>query len=566
MAQPWFDHYDEDVPHAIGSYPPKTLLDFVAEHARTSPDATALRFKGRGLTFREVDEASTALARSLTADGVGRGDRVALLLPNCPQFVIAELAVWKAGGIVVPQNPIYTDRELEESLAMSAPETLIVLSPFYERIRRIRPRTALRRVIVTNVKEYLPTALRILFTLFKEKKEGHRVTLDSGDQWLEDWIARGSSGRSADAAFVARPEDLAFILMSGGTTGTPKGVMVSHRDLVVMATQIGAWLHASLAGRNASVLLPLPLFHIYGIGTHTIALVRAIPLILVPNPRDIEDLLATIHRERPTLMSGVPTLYTAMLVHPKVAEGRIDFSSLQACFSGAAALMAETKRRFETVTGSRIVEGYSLTEAAMACCANPLQGTSKIGSVGMPLPDVGVQIVDAETGTREVAVGEVGEIVMLAPQLMRGYWNNAEETARTLRSLPDGSTGLFTGDLGYLDEDGYLFLVDRKKDLIKASGLQVWPREVEEVIATHPDVAEVGVAGLPDERRGEIVAAWVVPRPGASIDPAALRDYCRERLAPFKVPTRVEIREALPKTMVGKVLRRALVAEAKAAG
>jgi len=255
----------------------------------------------------------------------------------------------------------------------------------------------------------------------------------------------------------------------------------------------------------------------------------------------------------------VPTLFNALLNHKDVIGGKVDFRSIRACFSGASALMAETKKRFEDLTGGRIVEGYSLTEATMAACVNPLRGPNKIGSVGMPIPDVIVRIVDSDEGTKELAPKEVGEIVIQAPQLMKGYWNNPDETAEMLR---DG--WLHTGDLGYLDEDGYLFIVDRKKDLIKTSGYQVWPREIEEVIAAHPQVAEVGVAGVPNLHKGEVITAWVVARPGETIDPEALRTWCREKLAPYKVPSKVEVRTELPKTMVGKVLRRVLVAEAKA--
>ncbi len=349
--------------------------------------------------------------------------------------------------------------------------------------------------------------------------------------------------------------------MSGGTTGTPKGVLSDHRSLIMAGVQVESVLRESLEGREASIMLPLPLFHTYGCaGAQTIALLTGIPLILVPNPRDVDDVVKTIQRDKPALFCGVPTLFSALLNHKDVVAGKVDFRSIRACFSGAAALMAETKKRFEDLTGGRIVEGYSLTEATMAVCVNPYRGANKIGSVGMPAPDVVVRIVDSDDATKELPAHEVGEITISAPQLMLGYWDNPDETAQMLR---DG--WLYTGDLGYLDEDGYLFIVDRKKDLIKTSGFQVWPREIEEVIAAHPVVAEVGVAGLPDARKGEAITAWIVPRPGETIEPEAIRTWCREKLAPYKVPSTVEIRTELPKTMVGKVLRRVLVAEAKAA-
>lgn len=563
MNRPWLAHYDSGVPHSIGTYPSRTLADFVADHARARGDKAAILFKGRSVTWAELDRDSDALARALAAQGVKPGDRVALLLPNCPQFMIAELAAWKLGAIVAPQNPIYTERELEQSMNASASETVIVLTPFYERVKAAQPRTSLKRVIATNIKEYLPGLLRVLFTIAKEKKEGHRIELRAGDFWLQDLIADGR--KSSAAVRGAKPEEPAVILMSGGTTGTPKGVVSEHRSLVMSGTQLSAWLREAIAGDDARIMLPLPLFHTYGCaGAQSLALISGIPLALIPNPRDVGDVVKSIARDKPSLFCGVPTLFTALLNHPDVASRKVDFTSIKACFSGAAALMAETKKRFEELTGGRIVEGYSLTEATMAAFVNPFRGANKIGSVGMPMPDVVVRIVDGEEGKAEMATGEVGEVIIHAPQLMRGYWSNPDETSQMLRTL-DGETWLYTGDLGYLDEDGYLFLVDRKKDLIKTSGYQVWPREIEEVIAAHPAVAEVGVAGVPDERKGEIITAWVVPRAGESCDEATLRAYCKEKLAPYKVPAKIELRKELPKTMVGKVLRRALVAEAKEA-
>ena len=544
MDAPWLRHYDEGVPRSIGTYPDLTLVDYAREHALSKPDAPAVLFKGRPLSWRELDRQSDALAGALQREGVKAGDRVALLLPNCPQFVVAEFAIWKLGAIVAPENPIYTDQELVDSLGEMAPRIAIVLSPFYAQMKRIQPRTAIRRVIVTNIKEYLAPATRVLFTLFKEKQEGHRIDLEPGDLWYRD-LLRGPAATYTPP----KADDPALVIMSGGTTGTAKGVVSDHRHIVMAGMQLGAWLHEALEAPEASVMLPLPLFHMYGCtGAQGITFLRGIPLILIPNPRDIDDLVKSINRDRPALFAGVPTLFNALLNHPDVISGKADFRSIRACFSGASALMAETKKRFEDLTGGRIVEGYSLTEAGMACCVNPLRGVDKIGSVGMPLPDVQVRIVD-------------GEIVMRAPQLMRGYWNHAEATAEMIR---DG--WLYTGDLGTMDEDGYIFITDRKKDLIKTSGFQVWPREVEEVIAEHPSVAEVGVAGLPDPIKSEIVAAWVVPRTGTTVDTEEIRTWCRQKLAPYKVPARIEVRESLPKTMVGKVLRRELVAEALGGG
>jgi long-chain acyl-CoA synthetase len=375
-------------------------------------------------------------------------------------------------------------------------------------------------------------------------------------------LLRAHTG-SARPPVEVGPGDQAVILSSGGTTGTPKGVVGLHRHYVAAGRQLYEWTKSAKRPWVDVIMLPLPLFHVYAnVGVQPLAFLGPNPISLVPNPRDIDDLLKTIQSVKPAFFNGVPTLYTAILNHRRVRAGKIDLSSIKLCFSGSAALMAETKRQFEEKTGARIVEGYSLTEGMMACCVNPVQGTNKIGSIGVPLPDVDVRIVDAETGIGDVPCGQVGEMIMHAPQYMAEYWNNPHETAEALRVREDGRTWLHTGDLAYMDQDGYVFLVDRKKDMLKTSGFQVWPREIEEVISTHPSVLEVGVAGIPDAVKGEVAKAWVVTKsdvPAPTAD--EIRAYCRERLAPYKVPAHVEFRTSLPKTMVGKVLRRVLVAE-----
>ncbi len=461
-------------------------------------------------------------------------------------------------ALAAETDPIYTEPELAGALARTGAETIVALTPFYGRVKAVQPRTALRRVVATNIKEYLPSLLRALFTVARERKGGHRVRLEAGDLWLPDLLERhrGTPRRGGRAG----PDDPASILMSGGTTGTPKGVVGLHRHYTITGTQIATWLSSGTTPWEDVVLAPLPLFHsLANIGIQSVALINHNAIALVPDPRDLKDLLHTIDKVRPTSFSGVPALYNAMINHPDVRAGKIDFSSIKVCFSGAAPLLAETKRRFEELTGGRIVEGYSLTEAMLACAVNPVNGPNKLGSVGMPLPDVEIRIVDADTGAGPLAPGEVGEVLIRAPQLMAGYWNDPAETAATVRTH-EGDRWLHTADLGYLDEDGYLFIVDRLKDLIKTSGYQVWPREIEEVVATHPAVAEVGVAGVPHEARGEVAKAWVVLRAGQQATAEEIRDHCRGRLAPYKVPAQVEFRDALPMTMAGKVLRRALTA------
>lgn len=559
-AAPWLHHYDEGVPATLAPYPSRTILDYLADHVRERPGAAALLFKGATVTFQQLDRDSDAFAAALLSLGVKRGDRVALLLPNSPQFFVAELGAWKIGAIVAPLNPIYTEHEIEAPLRDNGIETIVTLTRFYGRVKAVQPRTPLRRVIATNIKDYFPPFLRLLFTLVREKRDGDRITLAAGDHRFGDLLARHRGATPPRAALT--PDDPAVLLMSGGTTGTPKGVLGRHAVYVLTGLQVQAWVASVLTSGTDVIMVPLPMFHVYAnVGLQGLALVAGNPIALVPNPRDLPDLLATIRRVKPAFFNGVPTLYVGLLNHPDVQRGKVDFKSIKICFSGAAALMADTKTRFEAMTGGRIVEGYSLTEAMMALCVGPVQGPNKIGSVGMPLPDVAVGIFDGDEGTRALPIGETGEICFSAEQLMTGFWNRPEETSTVLRDhLEAGRTRrwLHTGDLGYLDPEGYLFIVDRKKDLIKTSGYQVWPREIEETIAGHPAVAEVGVAGVADDTKGEVVWAWVVCRAGQSVSEADLRAYCRQQLAPYKVPARVEFRSELPKTMVGKVLRRAL--------
>ena len=553
----WLQGYDEGVPTTLEPYPDRTLLDYLSETARKWPERPALLFKGSKVTYGRLEKESDALAAALVAIGVKPDDRVALCLPNCPQFLIAEFAAWKAGAIACPFNPTYSDREMGEALSATGAETLVVLNRFYNKVKGIQSSTSLKRIVATNIKEYLPPLLRVAYTVLKEEKEGDRIAMRDGDYRFTDLLR--SFKRAPRPAVSITPDDPAVILMSGGTTGTPKGVVGVHRGMVVAGIQLQAWLRPAMNEWTDTIMLPLPLFHTYAnTGVQSLALINHNPIALIPNPREIRDVLKEIADVRPAFICTVPTLLNGIMNHPMAREGKVDFSSIKLCFSGAAALMAETKKRFEELTGGVIVEGYSLTEAQMAVVANPVRGEKKIGSVGMPLPDVHVTIVDSEDGTTPVPRGEVGEIVLRAPQLMQGYWRRPEETSEMLRTNDRGERLLFTGDLGYLDEDGYVFIVDRKKDLIKTCGFQVWPREIEEILSAHPAVAEVGVVGLPDQMRGETVKAWIVLRPDHTTTGAELKAFCRDRLAPYKVPGKYEFVKELPKTQIGKVLRRVL--------
>ena len=553
----WLASYDAGVPRTLAPYPDRTLLDYLADASREVPGATALWFKGQTICWRELEEAADACASAFESLGLGRGDRVALVLPNCPQFLIAEYGAWKVGAVVCPLNPIYTEDELRSKLETLKPRFVVTLSAFYDRVCAARVGTTVEQVISTSIKEYFPSLMRLAFTLFMEKKQGHRARIRGNDLEWGAWLApyRGKQ----PVAEPPGPQDDAMILLSGGTTGTPKGVPAWHQSFVITAVQFREWTKSHFREKVDSVLLPLPLFHSYAaclvqsgyvVGRH--------PMALIPNPRDLNDLVKSIHRFRPTLFAGVPTLYNALLNHPDVRGGKADFTSLKVCASGSAPLMAETKRRFEEVTGAAITEAYALTESLIAGVANPVAGTRKVGSVGIPLPDVFVRIADGEHATTELPTGEVGEILISGPQIMRGYFDNPAETAEMFIHDSDGRTWLRTADLGYLDEDGYLFIVDRKKDLIKANGMQVWPRELEEALAAHPAVAEVGVRGFADAARGEIAVAFVVLRAGMQATEQELRAYCKEKLAYFKVPARVVFRRELTKSMIGKVLRREL--------
>jgi len=556
-APRWLANYDDGVPSTLEPYPDRSLTDFLREAAARWPDRPALLFKGSTITYRQLDDQSNALGAALGEMGVKEGDRVAICLPNCPQFLVSEFAAWKVGAIASPFNPTYSEREMEDALRTTGAETVIVLNRFYGKVKSIQGRTSVKRVIATNIKEYLPWFLRLAYTLFKEKKEGDRINV-AADDFRFGRLLRRFRGVMPPRVQTSL-DDAAVILMSGGTTGTPKGVVGSHRGIVVAGHQLQAWLRPAMNEWTDKIMLPLPLFHTYGnTGVQSLAFINHNPIALIPNPRDLRDFLKEIANVKPAFICTVPTLLNGIMNHAMAREGKVDFSSIKLCFSGAAPLMAETKKRFEELTGGVIVEGYSLTEAQMAVIANPVVGEKKLGSVGMPLPDVHVSIVDAEDGRTPVPAGEIGEIVISAPQLMRGYWQKPDETREMLRTNDRGERRLYTGDLGYLDEDGYLFIVDRKKDLIKTCGFQVWPREIEEVISSHPTVAEVGVVGLPDTMRGEVVKAFVVLRSDCTVTPSELKSYCRERLAPYKVPAKYEFVTELPKTQVGKVLYRML--------
>jgi long-chain acyl-CoA synthetase len=555
MEKRWLKNYDPGVPESLEPYPQKTLVDFVDESTKEHPDYPMVFFKKRKMSYAEITRLSDEFAAALVAMGVKKGDRVALLMPNVPQAIICRWGAWKAGAILVHMNPMYTESELEHAFKDCLAETVVVLTLYYKTIKNIQPRTCIKNVIVTSVKEYLPPVMKVLFTLLMEKKEGHYVEIGKDDMWLQDVMKKYAGAKRPDVKVL--PDDYALILFSGGTTGTPKGVIGTHISQVMTGMQFNAYFKAASTPYKDVISVILPLFHSFG--TYAVmctGIVGHQSLSLVANPRDLNDVIASIENDKPSFFPAVPAMYINLLNHPKVKANKVDFRSMKCCNSGAAPLLAETKKRFEDLTGARIVEGYGLTETTMACTCTPYAGKWKQGSVGMPLPDVIIRIGDIETGEGEMPAGKEGEIIFKAPQLMVGYWKKPEETKEMLRA-----GWLYTGDVGYMDEDGYLFITSRKKDLIKTSGFQVWPREVEEIISNHPSVAEVSVAGIPDAKQGEAVKAWVVLQEGKKATAEEIQAWCKEKLTGYKVPKYVEFRDVLPKTMVGKVLRRVLVEE-----
>jgi long-chain acyl-CoA synthetase len=548
MERSWLKFYEEHVPPNI-DYPDKTLPEILEDTAATYSDHTAAIFYNNKMTYAEFAEAVDQFAAGLQKLGVKKGDRVALFMVNIPQFLISYYGTLKAGAVVVPCNPLYVARELKHQLNDSGAETIVVMSKFYPVVEQVRADTPLKTVIVANVKEYFPGMLKVLFTLLKEKKDGHYVNIDGipNTYWFQDFLA---SAPTKPQPVESALEDTACLLYTGGTTGVPKGAELSHRNIMVNATQCKHWLNPDLG--EEIVLTALPLSHSYAMTTcMNHAVVTGATMLLIPDPRNLEDVLKNINKHRPSLFPGVPTMYVAVNNHPDISK--FDCSSIKACISGAAGLPVEVQTTFQELTGGRLVEGYGLSEATPVTHANPVFGRNRIGTIGLPWPDTYAKIVDVETGEKEMPVGDAGELIIQGPQVMKGYWNNPEETAQTLRN-----GWLYTGDIATVDEEGYFKIVDRKKDMIIAGGLNIYPREVEEVLYEHPKVKEAVCVGIPHSYRGETVKAYLVLKEGQTATADEIMDFCRERMAKYKAPRMVEFRSELPKTMVGKILRRAL--------
>ncbi len=559
--KPWLKFYEPHVPEFI-DYPPTVMPAVLEETARKYPDLTALIFKDAKITFRDYNEAVDRFAAALQKLGVKKGDRVAIHLPNCPQFPIAYYAILRIGAIVVPCNPVYTAREMRHQVSDSGAEVIVTLSAMYPIIKSIRADTDLRHVIVAQIKTYFPPVLNLLFTLLKEKKSGHKVDIsgDANTYWFKD-VLKNAPAKPTPVEVTA--EDTAVFMYTGGTTGVSKGAQLTHKNILANAYQCKVWMNAEPAQGDVSVTA-LPLYHSYAMTTcMNFGTLIAGALLLIPDPRDLEDVLKSITKHQPTFYAGVPAMYVSINNYPDLSK--YDVTSIRACISGAAGLPVEVQQQFQKLTGARLVEGYGLSEASPVTHANPIFGDNRVGTIGVPWPDTEVKIMDADTGEKEMGIGEVGELCIRCPQVMKGYWHMPTETANTLQDHGDGGAPwLHTGDMSVMDEDGYFQIVDRKKDMILgAGGYNIYPREVEEVLYEHPKVMEAAAAGVPVPGKGERVKVYIVLKEGETATEEEFITYCKENLAPYKVPKFVEFRDELPKTMVGKILRRVLIEEEK---
>jgi long-chain acyl-CoA synthetase len=553
MNKPWLQHYPQEIPHTI-SYEDKTIHQYLYETALKNPEKKALYFLGKHLTYKELYEQSLKFANYLVGLGLEKGDRVSIMLPNCPQGVIGYYGTLMAGGIVVQTNPLYMERELQYQLNDSGAKIILCLDILYPKVRKVKGLTDIDHIIVTGIKDYLPFPKNVLYPFVQKKQYGIVVKVEhKGNNHLMKNILQTTESNELNVD-VSPSEDLALLQYTGGTTGFPKGVMLTHRNLVANTKMCSHWMYKLRDGKE-KVLGILPFFHVYGLTTvMNLSVMNGFEMILLPK-FDPETTLKTIQKQKPTLFPGAPTIYIALLNHPDIQS--YDLSSIDSCISGSAPLPVEVQEKFEKVTGGKLVEGYGLTETSPVTHANYLWERRVPGSIGIPWPDTEAKIISTETG-EQATFKEIGELVVKGPQVMRGYWNKPEETEAVLKN-----GWLHTGDLGYMDEEGYFYIVDRKKDMIIAGGYNIYPREIEEVLYENDKVQEVVVAGIPDPYRGETVKAYIVLKEGVICTEEELDGFVRKHLAAYKVPKIYEFRKELPKTAVGKILRRVLVDEEK---
>jgi long-chain acyl-CoA synthetase len=553
-SKPWLDVYPKEIPSTL-VYSREPLQQYLVNSVKKFPEKVAIHFMGKEITYKKLYDDVMNFAGYLQTLGISKNDRVAMMLPNTPQAVIAYYGILMAGGIVVPTNPLYTERELEYQMKDSGTKVLITLDILYPRALKVMPQTKLQHIIVTAIKDFLPFPKSLIYPYIQKKQYGIVVKAKhEGSTHLLTTILKMTPKKLTEHEFNPE-EDIALLQYTGGTTGAPKGVMLTHKNISTNTTQCGAWLYKCKPGEE-SILGIIPFFHVYGMTTvMVLSVMMGYKMILLPK-FNVETTLKTIQKQHPTLFPGAPTMYIGILNHPDLEK--YDLSSITSCLSGSAPLPIEIQEKFEAVSGGKLVEGYGLTEASPVTHSNFLWDVPRVkGSVGVPWPDTEVKVLDMDTG-EPVQVKEIGEIVVKGPQIMKGYWNRPIETAETLK---DG--WLFTGDLGYMDETGYFYIVDRKKDMIIAGGFNIYPREIEEVLYEHPDVLEAVAAGIPDPYRGETVKAYIVLKEGSAVTSEEMNEFSRKYLAAYKVPREYEFRKELPKTAVGKILRRNLVEEEK---
>lgn len=551
--KPWFRSWPEGVPRSI-EYSEASLSDLLKTKAEKYPSKTAIVYFDKPMTYRELDSASDRFATALSDLGVKKGDKVALFLANMPQFVIAYYGVLKIGAIETAISPLYKEREVEHQLSDSEAETIVVLDVLYPIVQNVMDKTKLKRVIVASLKDYMPKTLAFLGSLMK-KIPSYKVELGPNTFLFQDLLNKYPP--NPPKVEIDPKEDLAALQYTGGTTGTAKGAMLTHMNLVSNAVACAAWLRGTEG--EETFLTVLPLFHIYGMTTGMNApIYLAGKMVMLPQ-FNVLGTLKAIQKHKATVFCGAPTMYALLLAHPGLS--RYDLKSVRFCISGSAPLPPDVQKKWMEMTGGVLVEGYGLTESSPVTHCNPLDRsmkTVKVGSIGLPWPDTDAKIMDMETGEKEMELGETGELVVKGPQVMKGYWKMSEESAAVLRD-----EWLYTGDIGKMDEDGYFYITDRKKDLIKYKGYSVYPREIEDVLYEHPAVKLCAVVGKPDPVAGEIPKAFVVLRDDATATEDEIRKFVNEKIAPYKAIRELEFRKELPMTLVGKVLRRVLQEEEK---
>jgi long-chain acyl-CoA synthetase len=554
-ARPWLKHYDYWVrPHM--TYPGRPLSDILSAAAIDLPDRPATAFLGARLTFRDLKRRSDALTASLARLGVGKGDRVGIMLPNCPQYIIAAFAILRLGAVVVNINPSYTAREVLAIATDSGIGNLITLDGLAPLVRTVQAQTGIRNVIVTSLAEYSAAAAA------PPRVDGALTLADLLDAAAQT-APRVQPAQPVQMVQPVDSDDLAVLQYTGGTTGTPKGAMLTHGNIFANVVQSEAWINpVYVIGRTERYLVVIPYFHIYAFTVCMMVGVRIGALQIILPKYDPDQVLSAISEFRPTYFPAVPTVFVSLLNHPEIGEHGLD--DVRTFNSGGAPCPVDVIQEFERRTGRPLHEGYGLSETSPVTHTTPHLARRRPGTVGLPLPDTDIKIVDVETGTRMLPSGEVGELCISGPQVMKGYWNQPAETANALRKDANGRVWFHTGDIASIDEDGFTSIVQRKKDLIIVDGYNVYPSEIESVLYQHPAVRLAAAIGIADRYHGEIVKACVALKPGCSASSEEIMAHCRTSLAEYKLPRAVEIRDTLPMSAVGKILYRVLRAEHQA--